>query len=124
MQVLEHVAGYLGLDATLIRERNFMHPKEIPHPYPVTEPQQSSVSKPYVKADHQNCNGKAESLQTHTQTSQRKGGSTNAEGDEQVAKDLHGRKKDAAFPDVVCGRFQLRAADADDPGSVNNPEGR
>ena len=115
------MAGYLGLDATLIRERNFMHPKDVPHPYPVRTSQQSPATKPCVQLDDQNCNGKAESLRTHTQTNQTK--SRHAKPDEQSAKDLHGRKRDA-FPEVVCGRFQFREDNADGKEPITISEGR
>lgn len=113
MQVLEHVAGYLGLDATLVRERNFMYPKDLPaHPYaPPTLHPKAETPKPATapaKTDDQNCNGKAEYLGAHSEA---KSSSLDGKGEEQRRKDAAG--KGQATPDVVCGRFQMKEPGGD-----------
>ena len=107
MQVVEHVAGYLGLDATLVRERNFMYPKDLPaHPYapPTPKPQVQApkAANPDTKIDTQNCNGKADRLDAHSQS---KGDSHDVKG----GKEMKGSSsKSHTTPDVVCGRFQIK----------------
>lgn len=114
MQVLEHVAGYLGLDATLVRERNFMYPKDLPaHPYapPRLQPT-AETPKPAAaaaKPDDQNCNGKAEFLDAHSEA---KSSSLDGKGEEQ-RKDAAGKSQ--STPDVVCGRFQMKEPGGDAP---------
>ena len=107
MQVLEHVAGYLGLDATLVRERNFMYPKDLPaHPYatPTLKPNAATPTPATAaaKPDDQNCNGKADFLGAHSQA---KTSSLDGKGEEQ-RKNAAGKSQ--ATPDVVCGRFQMK----------------
>ena len=61
MQVVEHIAAYLGLDGTLVRERNFMRPNTLPPQYPVLKdntnsshstPAQQKHSTPAQQAQH------------------------------------------------------------------------
>ncbi len=120
VQVVEHVAGYLGLDATLVRERNFMRPKDLPaHPYPappLPEPSTSAL-KPAIKADDQNCNGKAQHLDAHSESN----GTRHVNGGQQLSEqggkggnESLGQKKNGSTPDVVCGRFQFKEANGDE----------
>lgn len=118
VQVVEHVAGYLGLDATLVRERNFMYPKDLPaHPYapPTLQPKSQAhtqdVATAPTKKDDQNCNGKAENLYAHIEA---KGKSDDDKGQKQGGPTL---SKGHTTPDVVCGRFQLK-----EPGSNASQE--
>lgn len=134
-QVVEHVAGYLGLDATLVRERNFMYPKDLPaHPYAAPTLLESSASavRRSTKIDAQNCNGKAEHLNMHSQsdggslakkdedaTSNRDG--VAPKGDKPI-RESHGKRE--GIPDVVCGRFQFKEAEEDRDASAVMSEGR
>ena len=102
---MEHVAGYLGLDASLVRQRNFMYPKDLPsHPYaaPALKPQVQPHQTGSVIKDEQNCNGKAEFLNDHIEAT---GGSADAKGSPEAKGKTH------TTPDVVCGRFQLKQAE-------------
>lgn len=130
VQVVEHVAGYLGLDATMVRERNFMRPKDLPaHPYaPPTLLKPSSAQKPSLKTDDQNCNGKAQHLESHSQSH---GGSSTVSGADEVngqterlLSDTPGQKKRDATPDVVCGRFQFKEPNGDSVDAAAVSEGR
>ena len=112
MQVVEHVAGYLGLDATLVRERNFMYPKDLPaHPYaPPTLQSKAPTPKAagaIAKPDDQNCNGKAEFLDANSES---KSSSLDVKGDKEV-KDASSKSR--TTPDVVCGRFQMKEPGVD-----------
>ena len=108
VQVVEHVAGYLGLDATLVRERNFMYPKDLPaHPYVPLTPKPKSQETPNaaatIKKDDQNCNGKAEFLDAHSEA---KGDSHDDKGRNEMGETSS--RGHATTPDVVCGRFQMK----------------
>lgn len=112
MQVVEHVAGYLGLDATLVRERNFMYPKDLPaHPYASpafqSKAQTPKAASAVAKPDDQNCNGKAEFLDANSQS---KSSSLDVKGDKAV-KDASSKSR--TTPDVVCGRFQMKEPGVD-----------
>ena len=109
---MEHVAGYLGLDATLVRERNFMYPKDLPaHPYAPPElkstTQNPKTASAIAKPDNQNCNGKAEFLDANSES---KSGSLDVKGG-QEAQDAS--SKHHTTPDVVCGRFQMKEPGVD-----------
>jgi hypothetical protein len=130
VQVVEHVAGYLGLDATLVRERNFMRPKDLPaHPYPappLPEPSTSAL-KPVTKADDQNCNGKAQHLDAHSEsngTGRVNGGQKSSEQGEKGGNDSLGQKKSDSTPDVVCGRFQFKEPNGDKADAATGSAGR
>lgn len=123
LQVVEHVAGYLGLDATLVRERNFMYPKDLPaHPYapPMlrSQVQAPKAATAFAKKDTQNCNGKAEHLDSHSASN---GNSVNAEADPSTNGPSG---KGHTTPDVVCGRFQLKDPGSDDSQAAVSSSGR
>ena len=128
--MVEHVAGYLGLDATLVRERNFMRPKDLPaHPYPappLPEPSTSAL-KPVIKADDQNCNGKAQHLDAHSESSGTGHVNRGQELGEQGKKgrsDSLGQQKSDSTPDVVCGRFQFKEPNGDEAEAAIISTGR
>ncbi len=128
--MVEHVAGYLGLDATLVRERNFMRPKDLPaHPYPappLPEPSTSAL-EPVTKADDQNCNGKAQHLDAHSEsngTSHVNGGQELSEQGEKGRNDSLGQEKSDSTPDVVCGRFQFKEPIGDKADAATVSAGR
>lgn len=106
------MAGYLGLDATLVRERNFMYPKDLPaHPYAppalksnAQDPKAASV---VAKPDNQNCNGKAEFLDANSESTS---SSADAKGDKEVK---NASSKSHTTPDVVCGRFKMKEPGVD-----------
>lgn len=130
-QVVEHVAGYLGLDATMVRERNFMRPKDLPaHPYapPTLLKPSSSAPKPSLKTDAQNCNGKAHHLDSHSQShgsSSAVSAADEVDGKtERLLSDTSGQKKRDTTPDVVCGRFQFKEPSEDSAGAAAVSEGR
>jgi len=128
--VVEHVAGYLGLDATLVRERNFMRPKDLPaHPYPAPPLPQPSTSalKPAIKPDDQNCNGKALHLDANSESNGTGHVNGGQELGEQVGKggnDSSGQKKSDSTPDVVCGRFQFKEPNGDKEEAATVSAGR
>ena len=104
------MAGYLGLDATLVRERNFMHPKDLPaHPYAppalkcnAQDPKAASV---VAKPDNQNCNGKAEFLDANSESTS---SSADAKGDKEVKN-----ASSKSHTNVVCGRFKMKEPGVD-----------
>ncbi|KAL3141630.1 hypothetical protein ABBQ32_004865 [Trebouxia sp. C0010 RCD-2024] len=124
-QVVEHVAGYLGLDATLVRERNFMYPKDLPaHPYAPTTPKpKSQVHTPDAtdtptKTDDQNCNGKAEFLEAQSEAK-------SSSDDDKGRKDMgETPSKRGTTPDVVCGRFQMKEPGANASEASVHSSGR
>ena len=123
LQVVEHVAGFLGLDASLVRERNFMYPKDLPaHPYALpilkSRVQAPKTASTFAKKDYQNCNGKAEHLDSHSTSN---GSSVQPKGDSNL-DDSSG--KGHTNPDVVCGRFQLKDASSDGSQAVASSSGR
>ncbi|DBA80138.1 TPA: hypothetical protein ACH3X2_007614 [Trebouxia sp. C0005] len=129
-QVIEHVAGYLGLDATLVRERNFMRPKDLPaHPYPappLPEPSTSAL-KPVTKADDQNCNGKAQHLVAYSESNGTRHVSGGQELSEQGDRGGTGsldQKRNGSTPDVVCGRFQFKELNGDKADAATVSAGR
>ena len=128
--MVEHVAGYLGLDATLVRERNFMRPKDLPaHPYPAPPLPQPSTSplNPVTKADDQNCNGKAQHLDAHSEsngTGHVNGGQELGEPGGKGGDDSSGQKKSGSTPDVVCGRFQFKEPDENKEEAATVSAGR
>lgn len=130
-QVVEHVAGYLGLDATMVRERNFMRPKDLPaHPYAPPNPLKpsSSAQKPSSKTDDQNCNGKAQHLESHSQSHGGSGTVSGADEEtgqtERLLSGTSGQKKRDTTPDVVCGRFQFKEPNGDSGNAAAVSEGR
>ncbi len=128
--MVEHVAGYLGLDATLIRERNFMRPKDLPaHPYPAPPLLESSTSalNPVTKADDQNCSGKAQHLDAHSESNGIglvNGGQELSEQGKKGGNDSSGQKKNGSTPDVVCGRFQFNEPTGDEEEAATVSAGR
>ena len=106
------MAGYLGIDATLVRERNFMYPKELPaHPYAPpalkSKPQSPKAASAVARPDQQNCNGKAEFLDANSES---KSSSNDVKGHKEVKE---ASSKSHTTPDVVCGRFQMKEPGVD-----------
>lgn len=128
--MIEHVAGYLGLDATLVRERNFMRPKDLPaHPYPAPPLPEPSTSflKPVTKADDQNCNGKAQHLVAYSESNGTRHVSGGQELSEQGDRGGTGsldQKRNGSTPDVVCGRFQFKELNGDKADAATVSAGR
>ena len=131
--MVEHVAGSLGLDATLVRERNFMHPRDLAaHPYaPPAPPPASAATASSARPAKQSVSGKAVDADAHSASDS--GGL--AKGGEQVSgqegdKGSRGaseqeKKKRGSTPDVVCGRFQMKEEPSGDAGGVATvPGGR
>ena len=85
-----------------------MYPKDLPaHPYapltPKPQIQTPNAAPTATKKDDQNCNGKAEFLDAHSEA---KGDSHDDKGRKEMGEtSSRGR---ATTPDVVCGRFQMK----------------
>ncbi len=122
-----------------------MYPKGLPaHPYaaPTLHASSSPALKPSSKTDDQNCNGKAEYLNAHSQSNSNnttngddhvngKGGADTGDSDKDMngkggkdSDESSGQKKSKTTPDVVCGRFLFKEPNGDDADMAGESGGR
>lgn len=119
VQVVEHVAAYLGLDGTVVRERNFMRPNTVPPQWPVhSDSTTSNQSVTTKQAGPQRGSPAAEaSISNGVKPSVH----SMAQQEEGVRQQEEGKPKE-----VICGRYLTKGKDSNlqDDKSRTSPSGR
>ena len=123
LQVVEHIAAYLGLDGTLVRERNFMRPNTLPPCWPVLNHKtKSSHSLPAKQAKQ--AEPKRSSPAAAASVSNGVKQNLHSMGEQEKGKK---KKSDSDKPkEVICGRYLTKGTDSDlqDDRSRASPNGR
>lgn len=119
LQVVEHIAAYLGLDGTLVRERNFMRPNTLPPQWPVLNNNtKSNHSVPAKQAEPKRSSPAAEASVSNGVKQ-----NLHSMGEQEKGK----KKSDSDKPkEVICGRYLTKGTDSDlqDDRSRASPNGR
>lgn len=123
VQVVEHIAAFLGLEGTLVRERNFMRPKTVPPHWPILN-DNTSLNHSMIA---QHASSKAPSSAEGTSPAHGVKQNLNSMG-EQERGAKHEAKREASHQskEVLCGRYITKGSDTglQDDKSRASPSGR
>ena len=133
VQVVEHIAAYLGLDGTLVRERNFMRPTTLPPQYPVLKDNTNSSHSNSAQHAQQKQSAPAQHTKRVQQSRANSGtpeaSVSNSSGVKQNVQSM-GEQENLARQDlddprreVLCGRYLPKKSKGETPPQ-DAPAGR
>ena len=119
VQVVEHIAAFLGLDGTLVRERNFMRPKNLPPRWPVLK--DNTNLNHSTTAQHASSKGHSSAAEPRCAQGVKQNLNSMGEQEKGAKRETKHQSKE-----VLCGRYLTKGkgTDLEDDKSQASPSGR